>query len=344
MAIFKDIIGNEAVKKRLELLYTTNKLPHLLLFCGQEGVGKKLFAEKLAKNWLQNKDGTYLADLYTFSPEGKTGMHSIQAARRLIEEVHLAPFSSEKKVFIIDDAERMLPTSANALLKTLEEPPKNTLIILISSAPEKLLATIISRCQTIRFCPLTDQEVAAILIEKQKIAPDEAQKLAKCAHGSITKAFQEEDALESTLFLHLSQKRAFHEIAHIAKEFQKKLDAKRKSEESELRKSASGILKDANAGQRAAIEQEIEGALSLLAMQEVNAFFYIIQGFFLDLQRLQENLPLHFESQRQNLLQAQNRKLSFEHVLQAIQQAKQAIERSSSIQNALEGLLLFLSK
>lgn len=348
MTNFEDIVGNGLVKKRLELLCHTNAVPHLLLFCGINGIGKRLFAQSLAKKWLGGGQ-LFASDLHQFSPEGKSGMHSIQAVRRLIEEVNLAPFSAGKKAFIIDDAERMLPTSANALLKTLEEPPKNTLIILVTSAPERLLATIVSRSQTVRFCPLSEPEVEQVLTSKLAVSADQASGLAKAAHGSVSQALQsmaaKAEPLEQTLFCHLAQKRGFYEIAHVAKEFQKRLDAKRKAEETELKSQFATALKDCTPAMRQLIEQEIEGTLSMSAMQEVNELFFVVQAFFLDLERLKANLPLHFEGQREILAQglAAGRQIPFERVASSLSQAKQSIERSSPVQHAIEGLLLQLS-
>jgi DNA polymerase-3 subunit delta' len=209
----------------------------------------------------------------------------------------------------------MLPSSANALLKTLEEPPKNTLIILISSAPEKLLATIISRCQTIRFCPR--DQAAQTEIGKEYIPH---------------------------IFSYLSKRRTFFEAAQVAKELHAEIEAKKKSFETSLKADHAGQLKDATPAMRQAIEQEIEGALSLFTSQEVELLFYIIQAFFLDLERLQANLPLHFERTRDQVTQAHahGRKANFARVSKNIREAKLAIERSSPIQNALETLLLEL--
>ncbi|MBF5058662.1 hypothetical protein [Candidatus Neptunochlamydia vexilliferae] len=82
--------------------------------------------------------------MYQHRRAGKKG--PIEAIRTLIEEANLPPFESERKVFIIHEADRMLPSSSNALLKTLEEPPSFVTIILISAHPEALLPTITSRC------------------------------------------------------------------------------------------------------------------------------------------------------------------------------------------------------
>ena len=90
-------------------------------------------------------------DLHVYEPEGKTYHHSIASIRNLIGQVYMAPFEAEAKVFIIKDAHRMLKSSANALLKTLEEPTLDSFIILTSSKADDIIPTITSRCFRINF-------------------------------------------------------------------------------------------------------------------------------------------------------------------------------------------------
>ncbi|MBF5058657.1 hypothetical protein [Candidatus Neptunochlamydia vexilliferae] len=113
--------------------------PHAILVESDAGVDA--FARTLLKT--DKKEPPDLRHLY---PEGKSRRHPIEAIRTLIEEANLLPFESEHKVFIIHEADRMLPSSSNALLKILEEPPSFVTIILISAHPEALLPTITSRC------------------------------------------------------------------------------------------------------------------------------------------------------------------------------------------------------
>ena len=87
---------------------------------------------------------------------------SLSLGREMCEKVYMAPFEAKWKIFIIEDAERMLPTSANALLKTFEEPAPNSVIILISDHPERLLPTVLSRCRKVHFqgeTPLNKGEI-----------------------------------------------------------------------------------------------------------------------------------------------------------------------------------------
>lgn len=181
---FSNILGNDAVKTLLTSSLKKNTLPNTLLFHGMKGIGKSLFATDVAKALLvTTKKLENHPDLHVYHPEGKTHLHSIASMRALSEEVFSSPFESKRKVFIIHDADRMLPPAANALLKTLEEPLLDTTIILISSEPEKLLPTILSRCTKFTFAPLSEDAVESHLKEFPH-----AKELARLSSGSLGKA------------------------------------------------------------------------------------------------------------------------------------------------------------
>jgi len=196
--MFQTILGNEHIKKYLLLAHKKNSVANTLLFVGPDGIGKKLFAKELAyhlmyvnaiddvikKRVIENNH----PDLHIYRPEGKSGMHTIAAMRELISQVFLAPFEAEAKVFIIYDAERMLPSSANALLKTLEEPNLDSYIILLTTKESLLLPTIVSRCVRLQFHPLSEKQVASYIEEKWKKSSTEAKHIATLSHGSIGRA------------------------------------------------------------------------------------------------------------------------------------------------------------
>lgn len=138
------------------------RLGQALLFVGPKGGGKKKSACALAEEIL----GRYPhPDLHEYLPEGKTAMHSMDTIKHLCEEVFMAPFEGKQKVFIIDDAERMLPTSSNALLKTLEEPSLDALLILITTEPHQMLGTLLSRLRRVYF-PIKSSSLEHSLKEK----------------------------------------------------------------------------------------------------------------------------------------------------------------------------------
>jgi DNA polymerase-3 subunit delta' len=112
----------------------------------------------------------------------------IDEIRSLRAQLAFKSFEPGRRVVIISDAQAMNPEAGNALLKVLEEPPEETILILTTQQPSDLLATIVSRCQQIRFQPISKKGIARMLIEKRGLMPDQAATLAILAGGSLGKA------------------------------------------------------------------------------------------------------------------------------------------------------------
>ncbi|MBX9744014.1 MAG: DNA polymerase III subunit delta' [Chlamydiales bacterium] len=163
--MFEQLHGPLILKEYLLRALEEDSLPQTLLFEGVEGVGKSLFAKELAAHVLNTKVQRVMSethpDLHILRPEGKT--HAIDDLRKWTDQVYEAPFEAGRKVFIIYDAERMQAPSANALLKTLEEPPLDTVIILLTGRAEEMLPTVLSRCVQLHFPPLPTSAIAEIL-------------------------------------------------------------------------------------------------------------------------------------------------------------------------------------
>lgn len=185
--LFDSIYGNEPIKIYLRACLEEVRLPQTLLFEGMEGIGKGLFAREVAARLLEcplsRIEKQNHPDFHVVRPEGKSGLHPIDELRKCIDQVYEAPFEAKRKVFLIHDAERMQAPSANALLKTLEEPPLDTTIILLTSQPREFLPTILSRCIQLHFHPLPTESVIQILKEKGFDSNFAAQ-----AHGSAEAA------------------------------------------------------------------------------------------------------------------------------------------------------------
>lgn len=152
-----EVIGHT---EQCERLLKLKNIPHAVLFTGPEAVGKKRvarwFAEKLLGK-LQHPD-LHLAQL-----EAEKRDIPATAIREIIQKLQLKAYAGGKKIAIIDDAHRMNIAASNAFLKTLEEPPGDSLIILITHCPQMLLPTIISRCQTFNFGELSAEQTKNIL-------------------------------------------------------------------------------------------------------------------------------------------------------------------------------------
>ena len=172
------------------------------MFVGQEGIGKNLFAKEFAKMILcLDKNNKYCnncksciefdtnnnPDFKIIKPDGNS--IKIEQIREIQDKIAEKPIISNKKAYIIDDADKMTQEAQNCLLKTLEEPPEYAIIILIGSNETAFLSTIKSRCIILHFKKIKDEEIAKFIREKYQIEIDN-QNLLKAAQGSIGKAIQ----------------------------------------------------------------------------------------------------------------------------------------------------------
>ena len=176
--MFEEIIGNEKVKKELIQAINLNKTSHSYLFIGSEGIGKNLIAREFAKMLLCLGENKYCdkckscisfnsnnnPDFVQIEPDGNNV--KIEQIRDMQRKILEAPITSEKKIYIINNADMMTKEAQNCLLKTLEEPPEFVTIILIGAVEENFLSTIKSRCTIIKFQDITNEEIKQYLKEK----------------------------------------------------------------------------------------------------------------------------------------------------------------------------------
>ena len=140
---FDDVVGQEQVVNLLQSTIKQKKISHAYLFCGGRGTGKTTVARIFARDIGCNPE-----DIIEIDAASNRGIDEI---RELREAVRTAPFSSPYKIYIVDEAHMLTKEAANALLKTLEEPPSHVIFILATTDPEKLPSTILSRCQKVTF-------------------------------------------------------------------------------------------------------------------------------------------------------------------------------------------------
>ncbi len=201
---FATLAGNERNKQVLQRLLQRGEgqLGRTLIFSGPAGIGKRQFALTLAKaancqegasatfpdscdncpNCRRIDEGTY-GDVLTIVPDGQ--FIKIAQTRAMNDEVFARPREGRQRFFLIDDADRLRDESANSLLKTLEEPPATSTIILITSRPDTLLWTIRSRAQRLAFTPLTIPEMENFLNAGYPRPAGENALLARLAAGRI---------------------------------------------------------------------------------------------------------------------------------------------------------------
>lgn len=150
--MFESIIGHEKEKKTIENILKNNTFSHAYLFVGPSGIGKCLFARELAKVLLNTNNLDTCLDYKYVCKESDKKEFSVERIRKeVLDDIYIAPAMSDRKVYIIDDGETLNSSSQNALLKTLEEPPQNVHIIIISNSLNTFLPTILSRINVINF-------------------------------------------------------------------------------------------------------------------------------------------------------------------------------------------------
>lgn len=159
-----EIIGHQRQWQFLKQSAESGKVSHAYLFCGQEKLGKKRIALEFVK--LINGGNFDLGHPDLILIEPKKREIQIAQIRELIQKLSLKPYSALFKVSLIDQAHLMTKDSQNSFLKTLEEPKGRTILILITESPERLLPTISSRCEIIKFSPVKEVEIKSYLREK----------------------------------------------------------------------------------------------------------------------------------------------------------------------------------
>ncbi len=190
--MFDNIIGNEKVKRLLLEVIKNKKASHSYLFIGIEGIGKKQIAIEFSKMLLEAETENN-PDFTCVEPEGN--VIKINQIREMQAKVQEKPIKCEHKVYVINDADKMTTEAQNCLLKTLEEPPKFVTIILIGANESAFLNTIKSRCMTIRFESIKDEEIKKFLEEKYNIKVTDA--MLQMFQGSISKAIELKDKIET---------------------------------------------------------------------------------------------------------------------------------------------------
>jgi DNA polymerase III subunit delta' len=213
-SVFTSIIGHRRIVSLLARAVAHDTLPPSLLLAGPAGIGKRRVAMAVAAsvNCLQPRQSKGIErdacgecaackriqrgvhpDVILIEP-GDTGTIKIEQVRDVVDRAGYRPFEGRRRVVVIDEADAMMPAAQNALLKTLEEPPSASIFILVSSMPDALLPTVLSRCPRLRFGPLSVTEVAEVLVRDHDYSGTDARAAAADADGSVGQALSAESS------------------------------------------------------------------------------------------------------------------------------------------------------
>ena len=212
-------LGNKPAQFLLNESLRRHTFHHAYIFAGKEGLGKKRLALQVAKSLncldpdafpgpcercqsCRKVDARSHPDVRVIEPETK--VFKIDQVRAVIQDIYYLPFEGRHRVFILEDADRMNDEAANSLLKTLEEPPEKSMLILLTSNLYILLPTIRSRAQIVKFQPIPAREIEEYLVSVRGIAPAAAAKAAQLSQGSLGLALSLDletlDAMQKSAF------------------------------------------------------------------------------------------------------------------------------------------------
>ena len=204
MLSFEDFKGQSAHIGQMQTDFSAHAFVHAYLLCGPRGTGKKSVARLCAMAAVCRAEGEKPCgtcgpcrrilsdthpDVHTIRPEKGKQTIGVDVMRDMIAEVGVKSFENTTKVLIIPDAQKMTPAAQNCLLKTLEEPPEDTVFFLITEQPGALLPTITSRCRVIRFHPLSSEACEKRLVALGQ-TPMDARRRARMAEGCVGQALE----------------------------------------------------------------------------------------------------------------------------------------------------------
>lgn len=203
MLTLKDILGHEQIKEHFLNAAATGKVSHAYILSGEEGMGKKTLADVFAMTLLCEEGGKEPCmqchackqvlsgnhpDLIYVTHEKPASMGVDDIREQINDTIMVRPYSSQYKIYIVDEAEKMTVQAQNALLKTIEEPPAYAVIMLLTTNPDAFLPTILSRCVQLKLKPLKDSVVKEYLEEKLHVKDIQAEIYSAFARGNLGKA------------------------------------------------------------------------------------------------------------------------------------------------------------
>jgi len=199
--VWDDLIGQRRVAGFLERAVASDQVSHAYLFVGPIGAGKQTAARALACALLCDdggcghcgvcrrvRNGTH-PDVMVTRPAGASS-YIVSQVREVVHDVSLRPVEGKAKVYIIHEADRFNAESANAFLKTLEEPPAGVVFVLTAAQMDTVLPTIVSRCQVVRFSPVSSSAALDVLVERSGADPAEVRAALAASDGIVPRALE----------------------------------------------------------------------------------------------------------------------------------------------------------
>lgn len=216
---FPGFLGNDGVKRALNTAFSSRRFPHALILQGEKGCGKRTLAKLLAKALVcRNREqapcgvcpscvraaaGSH-PDIRVEEGSGATRSLTVDTVKSIISDCYRKPEEAEVSVYLLFVGSRMLEPAQNKLLKVIEEPPANTVFVLVCETAEQLLPTIRSRAQSFKLRPPPIEEAAALVSQRTGMEPQEARELAVLCGGNIGHMLEEAEGGDAAAALRIA--------------------------------------------------------------------------------------------------------------------------------------------
>ncbi|MEG0564825.1 MAG: DNA polymerase III subunit delta' [Hungatella sp.] len=202
---FQDILGHEMIKEHFQKAIEAQKVSHAYILSGEAGMGRKSLANAFALTLLCEKGNAQPCmechackqvlsgnhpDLIYVRHEKPTSIGVDDIREQVNDTIMIRPYSSDYKLYVIDEAEKMTVQAQNALLKTIEEPPSYAIILLLTTNQEAFLPTILSRCVQLKLKPLQDFVIKGYLVQTLGVSEEKADLYAAFSRGNLGKAIR----------------------------------------------------------------------------------------------------------------------------------------------------------
>jgi DNA polymerase-3 subunit delta' len=355
-------IRDQAVAVRLlRNILATGRVPHGLMFHGPAGVGKHTVALELAKavNCRESADDACDAclscrktaagnhpDVRIIGPTGKTRIINKETLEFVTDLSAYRPFEGKRRLFIFQEADRMNERAQNYFLKTLEEPPSDTMFVICTDAPRRLLPTIRSRCHLVRFGALRPETVAHLLREHRDVPPDIANAIAAISQGQMSRALNLVDTDKRDVVLDLTRRLALGEDPLVlSEEFVAHLRAQMEQIRAAIKAELEAAEEQESTREEREEQKQEQAALAeAMIRRDLMEYLYLLEAWYRDELVYSATGDAHRVLNRDQLERLeQGRRGDHAKKLVAIERAWVYIERNLSMDRVFRDLFFDLA-
>lgn len=343
---FAQVKDQKVAIQLLQGIVRRQRVPSGLLFWGPYGVGKRMTAFEFAKAVnCKEGDGDACdaclgcrkanhknhADITVVKPVSKTRIIKVEQIEAVIQTAMFRPVEGGKRIFLIEDADRMNETAQNHFLKTLEEPPSQTVFVLLTERPRRLLPTIRSRCQAIRFGALRLETVAEMVQKENQLTEEAAYAIAALSRGSISRAHDLIQKERRTVILDIVNRLSMGEDPLlVSEEFAAHIQETEKAIENKVKSEAKQEVAEDPDRDVAAEKEALEALVAGLVRGELFEYLVLLDAWYRDelVYGLSRDTQLIFNRDYLNKLKTEIDVEKHAHKIAAIVEAWKYIERN----------------